>query len=59
MMARAGCVTFQRWSATMRNTASAEKNIRRVNADGPCLKKGGGERSSVASGMLAGQLREK
>ena len=55
--ARTGKVIFQRASATISSTARAEKNVRRVNADGPCLKKGGGERSSVARGMCVAQPR--
>src|SRR3954470_18607518 len=49
--ARSGCVSLKRVSATMRNSARALNTISLDSADGPCLKKGGGVRSSVPSGI--------
>jgi hypothetical protein len=49
--ARNGSVTRKRVSATIRKTASAEKKLSLVSADGPCRKKGGGVRSMVPRGM--------
>ncbi len=48
---RSGRVTAKRVSAAMRNSATAENTARRVSADGPWWKNGGGRRSRVPSGM--------
>ena len=48
---RSGCVILKRASATIRNSASALHTISFDRAEGPCLKKGGGVRSRVPSGM--------
>jgi hypothetical protein len=49
--ARIGCVTPKRTSATINSTDKALKNNSLEMADGPCLKKAGGDLSSVPSGM--------
>jgi hypothetical protein len=48
--ARKGCVTPNRTSATINSTDKALKKSNLETADGPCLKKAGGERSRVPSG---------
>ncbi|GAB4206993.1 MAG: hypothetical protein Fur0019_10940 [Tibeticola sp.] len=52
MPARIGSEILSRVSATIRNTDRALKTINFDRADGPCLKKGGGVRSRVPSGMV-------
>jgi hypothetical protein len=49
--ARTGWVMRKRVSATIKNSARALKNISLDKADGPCLKKGGGDLSRVPKGM--------
>src|SRR5439155_11601226 len=50
--ARSGWVTRNRVSATIRNSASALKNISLDSTDGPCRKMGGGDLSSVPKAMV-------
>ena len=49
--ARTGCVTIKRRSSTIKNTDSALNSKNLDNAEAPCLKKGGGDRSSVPKGI--------
>ncbi|BDU51880.1 hypothetical protein LINBF2_01150 [Limnohabitans sp. INBF002] len=49
-VARKGCVTPNRASATINSTDKALKKSNLETADGPCLKKAGGELSRVPSG---------
>src|SRR3990167_10916696 len=51
MAARTGAASRKRTSATIRNSATALNTMSLDMADGPCLKKGGGVRSRVPSGM--------
>jgi len=51
--ARSGVANSKRVSATIRNSASAEKKASFVSADGPWRKNGGGVRSKVPSDMAA------